>query len=83
MTMSAALQGDLTADFGLFQLVPIQVEMDGAAQGLQLIQFSSPNQFRRSLMDRIGLGFRGRHLHEFPDEFLVEIQRRTHAQSLC
>jgi len=67
------------ADLGLFQLSPIQVEMDLAAQGLERIHFFSPNQFRCRLMDRISLGFGGGHDHQFPNEFLVEIQGRTHA----
>ena len=79
MTLSAAFQGGLMEDLSLFQLVPIQVEMDRAAQGLELIQFFSPDQFRCRLMDCIGLGLGGRHLHELPLEFLVEIQSRTHA----
>jgi hypothetical protein len=39
MTMTAAFQRGLMADLGLFQRSPIQVEMDLAAQGLELIQF--------------------------------------------
>jgi hypothetical protein len=80
MTVAAAFQGDLMADLSLFQLVPIQIEMDTAAQGFELLQFLSTNQFRSRLMDRIGLGLGGGHVHEFPNKFLVEIQRCTHGQ---
>ena len=66
------------ADLGLFQLFPIQVETDLAAQGLELIQLFSPDQFRCRLMDRIGLSLGGCDVHEFPNEFLVEIQCHTH-----
>jgi hypothetical protein len=79
MTMSAAFQGGLMADLGPFQFSPIQIEMDLTAQGLELIQFFSSNQFRCRLMDRIGLGLGGGHIHKFPNEFLVEIQGRTRA----
>lgn len=60
-------------DLGLFQRSPIQVEMDLAAQGLELIQFFSSNQFRCRLMDGISLGFGGGHVHEFSNKLLVEI----------
>jgi len=70
------------ADLGLFQLFPIQVKMDLTAQGLELIKFFSPDQFRCRLMDRIGLGLGGCHVHKLANEFLVEIQGRTHAQFL-
>jgi hypothetical protein len=73
MTMSAAFQGILMADLSLFQLVPVEVKMDHTAQGLELIQLFPPDQFRGRLVDRIGLGFGGCHVHEFPDELLVEI----------
>jgi hypothetical protein len=33
-------------------------------------------------MDRIGLGLGGSHVHKFANEFLVEIQGRTHAYPL-
>jgi hypothetical protein len=79
MTMSTASQGSLVAELGLFQLSPIQVEMDLAAQGLELIQLFSPDQFRCRLMYCIGLGLGGCDVHEFPDKFLVEIQGCTHA----
>ena len=70
------------ADLGFFQLLPIQIEMDGAAQGFELIQLFPPDQFRRSLMNRFGFRFGGGHVHEFPDEFLVQIQGCTHRQIL-
>ena len=70
------------ADLGLFQFSPIQIEMDLTAQGLELIKFFSPDQFRCRLMDRIGLGLGGSHVHKFANEVLVEIQGRTHAYPL-
>jgi hypothetical protein len=79
MTMSAAFQGSLMADLGLFQFSPIQVEMDLTAQGLELIEFFSPDQFRCRLMDRIGLGLGGCYVHKLANEFVVEIQGCTHA----
>jgi hypothetical protein len=69
------------ADLGLFQLFPIQVEMDLAAQRLELIELFSADQFRCRLMDRISLGLGGCDVHEFTNEFLVEIQGRTHTHS--
>ncbi len=73
MTRSAAFQGGLPADLSPLQLVPVQVEMDHAAQGLESIQLLSSDKFCRRLIDRIDFGFGGCHVHEFPDEFLVEI----------
>ena len=70
------------ADLGFFQLLPIQIEMDGAAQGFELIQLFPTDQFRRSLMNRLGFRFGGGHVHEFPDELLVQIQGRTHMHVL-
>ena len=79
MTMSAAFQGSLMAELGLFQFFPIQIETDLAAQRLKLIELFSADQFRYRLMDRIGLGFGRCHVHQLANEFLVEIQGRTHA----
>lgn len=69
------------ADLGLFQFFPIQIEMDLTAQGLELIELFSPDQFRCSLMDRIGLGLGGCHVHQFANEFVIEIQGCTHTLS--
>ena len=79
MTMSAAFQGSLMADLGLFKSFPIQVEMDRTAQGLELIQLFSPDQFRRCQMNRMGLGLGGGRVHKLANEFVVEIQSSTHA----
>lgn len=68
-------------DLCLFQFSPIQVEMDPTAQRLELIQFLSSNQIRCRLMDCIGLGLGGCQVHKFANEFVVEIQGRTHTQS--
>jgi len=82
MTMPAAFQGGLVADLGLLQPVPVQVKMEIAAQRFELVKFLSADQFSRCLMDRLGLGFGGGHNHELPNEFVVEIQGRTHTQVL-
>ena len=78
MTMAAVSQGVLMADLSLFEALPVQIEMEGAAQGLELIQLFSPDQFRRGLMNRVGLRLSTGHVHKLPDELLIEIQRCPH-----
>ena len=66
------------ADLSLFEALPIQIEMDCTAQGLELIQLFSPDQFRRGLMNRVGFRLSAGHVHQLTNELLIEIQRCTH-----
>ena len=54
MTMSAVSQRNLMANLDLFQLFPIQVEMDRTAQGLEPIQLLPAEQVRRCLTNDLG-----------------------------
>ena len=66
------------ADLGLFQALPVEIEMNPAAQRFELIQFFPPDQHHRGLMYRLGFRFCGGHVHQLPKEFLVEIRRRAY-----